>query len=118
MTLNVPIMDPNPNPKPMGSTLGENPGPSCKAQKSARVVNPQGFHMRPKAAFAELAGRFQSEVTITWEGRIVNGKSMWDLMLVAALPGSEVSIEAVGADATEAVDCLVKLIEEDHGDPT
>jgi len=101
---------------------GPSPGVSAisqhKAQKKATVVNPQGFHMRPKAAFADLAGRFHSEVTITWEGRMVNGKSMWDLMLVAALPGSEITIDAIGPDAPVAVEELARLIEEDHGDPT
>lgn len=111
------------NPQPIGSSLGENPTEvdnpaiATKASKIAKVVNPQGFHMRPKAAFAEMAGRFQSEVTIFWEGRMVNGKSMWDLMLVAALPGSEITIEANGPDSWEAVSSLAKLIEEDHGDP-
>ena len=72
--------------------------------------------MRPKAAFAESAGRFLSEVTILWEGRMVNGKSMWDLMLVAALPGSEIQIDAIGPDAEEAVAALAELIETDSGD--
>jgi phosphotransferase system HPr (HPr) family protein len=87
-----------------------------KAFKLVNIVNPQGFHMRPKAAFAESAGRFQSEVTILWEGRMINGKSMWDLMLVAALPGNEIRIDALGPDAEEAVTALAELIETDTGD--
>lgn len=91
-------------------------GRDLKACRLVSIVNPQGFHMRPKAAFAESAGRFQSEVTILWEGRMVNGKSMWDLMLVAALPGNEIQIEAIGPDAEEAVAALAELIVTDTGD--
>ncbi len=87
-----------------------------KATREVTVVNPQGFHMRPKAAFAESAARFLSEVTIQWDGRIVNGKSMWDLMMVAAMPGNKININAQGPDAEKAVVALALFIETDLGD--
>ena len=48
------------------------------------ISNPQGFHMRPMAAFAQLASRFDSSVKVSREGQSVNGKSILDLMLLAA----------------------------------
>ncbi len=89
-----------------------------EATREVTVVNPQGFHMRPKAAFAESAGRFLSEVTIHWDNRIVNGKSMWDLMLVTAMPGNKLKINAQGPDAEKAVVALALFIETDLGDKT
>jgi phosphocarrier protein HPr len=79
-------------------------------RQAVRITNPQGFHMRPKAAFAELAGRFQSNVAVHWDGRAWNGKSMWDLMLVAAPQDAEVVVEVDGPDAAEALAALVAVL--------
>ncbi|HZT83264.1 MAG TPA: HPr family phosphocarrier protein [Gemmataceae bacterium] len=74
------------------------------------VTNPQGFHLRPIAAFAELAQRFRSRVTVAKNGRVVDGKSALELMLLAALQGEELVIEASGPDAEQAVDALTELL--------
>lgn len=79
-------------------------------QRNVRVVNPQGLHMRPSAAFVEVAARFQSSVTVTYDGKSVNGKSLWDLLLLAAMPGSELTLEADGPDAPQALDALADLL--------
>ena len=79
-------------------------------RQTVRVTNPQGFHMRPKAAFAELAMKFASTVTVHWKGNAFNGKSMWDLMLVDAEQNSEVVVEADGPDAAEALAALAAVL--------
>jgi phosphocarrier protein len=78
--------------------------------KKVVITNPQGFHMRPMAAFAQLAARFQSSVKVSREGQSVNGKSILDLMLLAAAQGSELTLEVAGADAPAALDALVDLL--------
>jgi phosphotransferase system HPr (HPr) family protein len=83
---------------------------SAPLKRTVLVTNPNGLHMRPSAAFVELAGRFQSEVTVTSDGRSVNGKSLWDLLLLAAMPGSELTLEVDGPDAEAALDALVTLL--------
>ena len=79
-------------------------------REKVRITNPQGLHMRPSAAFVELAGRFQSTVTVSLNGRSVNGKSLWDLMLLAAEAGSELTVEVSGPDAAAALEALVALL--------
>jgi len=79
-------------------------------QRKVVVANPNGLHMRPSAAFVELAGRFQSEVTVRYEDKLVNGKSLWDLLLLAAEPGSEVTVEVDGPDANDALEALVSVL--------
>lgn len=74
------------------------------------LANPHGLHMRPSAAFVELAGRFESSVTVHHDGRTVNGKSLWDLLLLAAMPGSELTLEVDGPDASQALDALSQLL--------
>jgi phosphotransferase system HPr (HPr) family protein len=90
-------------------------------QQSVVITNPQGFHMRPMAAFAQLAARFDSSVTVSRPGQSVNGKSILDLMLLAAAQGTELTLEVTGPDAEAALDALVNLLktptEDDSTDP-
>jgi phosphocarrier protein HPr len=79
-------------------------------RRTIQIANPQGLHMRPSAAFVQMAERFKSNVTITHEGRSVNGKSLWDLLLLAAMPGSELTLEVDGPDANQALDALANLL--------
>jgi phosphotransferase system HPr (HPr) family protein len=79
-------------------------------QRRVILANPNGLHMRPSAAFVELASRFQSNVTVTRDGNSVNGKSLWDLLLLAAEHGTELLLEADGPDANEALEALAKLL--------
>jgi phosphocarrier protein HPr len=91
-------------------------------QQKVVITNPQGFHMRPMAAFAQLASRFQSSVKVSREGQSVNGKSILDLMLLAAAQGTELTLEIAGPDAPSALDALVNLLkmptEEEASDPS
>lgn len=84
--------------------------------RSVRLVNPQGLHMRPAAAFAQLARQFHAEVTVRFEDRSVNGKSWVDLMLLAATPGAELIVEANGPDAQSAAEALALLLAADAAD--
>lgn len=78
-------------------------------EKKVIVTNPQGFHLRPMAAFAELANRFKSEITVGKDDKVVNGKSPLELMLLAAEQGTELSLRTEGPDASEAIEALVEL---------
>jgi phosphocarrier protein HPr len=79
-------------------------------QRRVLLANPNGLHMRPSAAFVELAGHFESNVTVLLDGRSANGKSIWDLMALAAMPGSELILEVDGPDAPQALDALAALL--------
>jgi len=75
-----------------------------------RINNPQGLHMRPAAAFAQMARQFESSVVVWYNERSVNGKSWLDLMLLAALPGADVELEVIGEDALSALPKLAELL--------
>lgn len=83
---------------------------SGSLKQTVRILNPHGFHMRPMANFARLAGKFKSRVTLTWADQTSDGKSMFDLMLLAAPQGSEMVIEVSGPDEQEALEALVKVL--------
>jgi phosphotransferase system HPr (HPr) family protein len=80
-------------------------------QRTVIVTNPQGFHLRPMAAFAQLATRFQSRVRVSREDKEVDGKSIWELMLLQAEPGTALTVHADGPDAGAALEALVALLQ-------
>jgi phosphotransferase system HPr (HPr) family protein len=79
-------------------------------QRKVVITNPQGFHMRPAAAFAKCAGDFLSTVTLEKDQLRINGKSLMELFLLVALPGTELTIEVSGPDAPVALETLAALL--------
>lgn len=79
-------------------------------RQTVAITNPQGFHMRPMAAFAEAANRFPGSVTVIRSGMApVNGKSMLALLGLNAPQGTELVIEVAGAGAAEAMEGLAVI---------
>lgn len=77
------------------------------------VRNPHGLHMRPATAFATKAKQYACRVTV-WNGpNKADGKSSLDLILLVALPGSELTLEVDGADACAAADALEAVLGSD-----
>lgn len=67
------------------------------------VINKIGIHARPAAMFVKIANRFECEVFVEKDGERVNGKSIMGLLMLAAGPGSRLTVEANGTDAERAV---------------
>lgn len=81
-------------------------------RETVSITNPQGFHMRPMAAFVEAANRFPCAVTVMREGIApVNGKSIWALMGLVAVQGTELVIEVTGPRAAEALQALLVVLQ-------
>ena len=74
------------------------------------VQNQLGLHARPAAMFVKMATRFKSEILVVKEGEEINGKSIMGLMMLAAGPGTTLTVTAVGSDAAEAIDELTQLV--------
>lgn len=74
------------------------------------VRNPAGLHMRAAAAFAKVAMRFRSTITVRKQERAVNGKSWLNLITLAARPGTELLLEVAGDDAELAMPVLVEAL--------
>jgi len=75
------------------------------------ISNPQGFHMRPQAAFARLASKFQSVVYLYGaDNQKFDGKSQFSLLGLLAEQGTELTVEVSGPDQHEALSALVELM--------
>jgi phosphocarrier protein len=80
------------------------------------IVNRLGLHARAAAKLTHVASGFQSEIWLSRSGRRVNAKSIMGVMMLAAGKGSQVLLEAEGADADAALDALAKLIADRFGE--
>ena len=85
-------------------------------QRSIPVKNRYGLHARPAMKFVESASAYEAEVYVAKDGEEVNGKSIMGLMTLAAECGSTLQLRAVGTDAEEAVEALVRLVESRFGE--
>ncbi len=79
--------------------------------KDFMVSNKLGIHARPAAMFVRTANRFSCEIFVEKDGEKVNGKSIMGLMMLAAGPGSKLTVHAQGQDASAALAELETLIE-------
>ncbi|MBI3990726.1 MAG: HPr family phosphocarrier protein [Candidatus Omnitrophica bacterium] len=86
------------------------------AEKKVTIVNESGLHARPAAIFVQMAKKFDADVKLKKGKQEVNGKSIMDVMMLAADKGSEIIIRASGEDAKNAVDELVDLLLKDMED--
>ncbi len=84
---------------------------------TATVSDPVGFHLRAAGRIVKLTKTFASEVTIRYNGRVANAKSIMGLASLAAEYGTLVEIEVTGTDEDTALTRIVQLIEVDLAQP-
>src|ERR1700677_3504687 len=78
--------------------------------KELTISNKLGIHARPAAMFVKTANRFSCEIFVEKDGEKVNGKSIMGLMMLAAGPGSKLTVHADGPDANRALDEIEGLL--------
>lgn len=85
---------------------------SKTASAVVTVANKLGLHARPATIFVQAASTMNSSVTVrrTDQDDAVDGKSVMQMMMLAATQGTKIEITANGADAKEAVATLVQLV--------
>ena len=89
---------------------------SYNMTKSFVLNNKYGLHARPSSLFVKTASRFQSDFKVIKEGITSNGKSIMDLMILAAAPGDSLTVEIDGDDAPQAMEAIEQLFENKFGE--
>ncbi|HEY7418213.1 MAG TPA: HPr family phosphocarrier protein [Ktedonobacteraceae bacterium] len=80
-------------------------------QAKVLVQHEAGLHARPAAQFVKLAQQFQSNITLTGNGKTVNAKSIVLVLTLAINKGTEIELKAEGEDEKEALSALVQMVE-------
>lgn len=83
-----------------------------------RIKNRLGLHARAAARFVHLASRFRAHIRVARDGRVVDGKSIMGILLLAAAHGTTIEISADGVDESDALGALCALVESGFGEDT
>ena len=98
---------------------GEVPGstdPDGPLAREVEIVNKKGLHARASAKFVQMAEQFASAITVSRGSETVGGTSIMGLMMLAAGPGTKVTIAADGPDAVAAIEALAALVSSRFGE--
>jgi phosphocarrier protein len=80
------------------------------------IINKLGLHARAAAKFVSLASNFESDIELECGDKIVNGKSILGVMMLAASRGTNITLIVSGNDENEAVQQLTSLVEDRFGE--
>jgi phosphocarrier protein len=78
--------------------------------RELKIVNKKGLHARASAKFVQCVERFKADVTVTRANETVGGTSIMGLMMLAAAPGTTITVTARGEDAAQAMDAIAGLV--------
>lgn len=79
-------------------------------RRELAIRNRLGLHARAAARFVHTASRFRSRVTAGRDGRVMDGKSILGILLLAASQGTAIEVTAEGEDEDQAMDALEALV--------
>ena len=85
-------------------------------EQTVQIVNKRGLHARAAAKFVKTAEAFTADIRVTKDDLTVGGTSILGLMMLAASPGSTLTLVVEGADAQAALQAVVALVEAGFGE--
>jgi phosphocarrier protein len=81
------------------------------------IVNKLGLHARAAAKFVACAASFASRVQAGTGGKLVDGKSIMSVMMLAAGKGTVLDLRVEGSDEEAAVAAIRALVADRFGEP-
>lgn len=91
---------------------------SQRASVTVTIVNRLGLHARPAMSFVDTASEYKSAVRVRREDgdHVVDGKSIMEMMMLAATQGVRLVVEAEGEDAEAACAAIETLVADGFDD--
>jgi phosphocarrier protein HPr len=79
------------------------------------IINRAGLHARAASKLVQLTSTFACDVQIGHD-KMVDGKSILSLMMLAAVQGTELSLELDGSDEEQSLKAVMALINDRFGE--
>lgn len=79
------------------------------ATRTVLVTNRMGMHARPAAMIATQARKFDATVELIKGSERVNARDVWQLLMLVAAQGDQLTLEANGPEAQQALDAVEQL---------
>lgn len=84
--------------------------------KKMKVVNSQGFHMRPVTEFVNNMNKYNADVKIIAKGNEINGKSLMNIVASCIKFGDEIELQCTGPDEDAALKAAADMIGSGFGE--
>jgi len=84
--------------------------------REVQIVNKKGLHARASAKFVQVAEQYDANIKVTRGQETVGGTSIMGLMMLAASPGTKITIAVTGNEAEEAMNALCELVARRFGE--
>ena len=84
--------------------------------ESFTIINKLGLHMRPASVFVQAMSKYDSSLTILFQGKSIDGKSILQVMTACIKCGSEIELQCSGPDEHAMLQAAGELIRSGLGD--
>lgn len=84
--------------------------------KKLTIINKLGLHARAAAKFVAKASRYGCHIEVIRDSKVVNGKSIMGIMMLAASKGTQIELRIDGEDEQTAMNDLEDLINNRFGE--
>lgn len=75
-------------------------------KRQFNIIAETGIHARPATILVQTASKFNSDITLEYQDKSVNLKSIMGVMSLGVGQSAEVTITADGDDAKDALDAI------------
>ena len=97
-------------------SAAEQASPADAVVRELKICNRKGLHARASAKFVQTVEKFDADVRVMRCGETVGGTSIMGLMMLAAAPGTSITVAATGNQASEVIDALARLLSTRFGE--
>jgi len=95
---------------PTGDCPPDPAAPAGALVRLLKICNQKGLHARASAKFVQTVEKFDAEVQVSRCGETVGGTSIMGLMMLAAGPGTSITVMATGNECAEVLAALEALV--------
>lgn len=85
-------------------------------ESAITIKNRTGLHARAAAKFVEVTSLYASNVEVSNGEKTVDGKSILSVMMLAASPGSKLTLKIDGHDESEVLKAIIELVDSNFGE--
>jgi phosphocarrier protein len=79
-------------------------------EKTFTIIEESGIHARPATLLVQAVSNFNSEVSLEYNGKRINLKSIMGVMSLGIAKGAEIKVVASGSDENEAIAAVTETI--------
>ncbi len=84
------------------------------AEKVYSITEETGLHARPASILVNTVNKFASDVSVEYDGKTVNLKSVMGVLSLGVPSGAQLKVVATGSDENELLSALTETMKENN----